>query len=115
MPERGWSGALTRLGLCILSVAAVAFQSPDSPPGQTPRLIPRTHDQREQRFQALHRIILNVNVEDASGKPYTDLKQTDFTLYDNDQPHSLVAFSPGAGDSANAPAHVVLVLDAVNN
>jgi VWFA-related protein len=115
MRGRGGSRALAGLALCMFSAAAVAFQSPETPADQTPRLIPRTHDQREQRFQALHRIILNVNVEDASGKPYPNLKQTDFTLYDNDQPRSLVAFLPKDGDSAKDPPHVILVLDAVNN
>src|SRR5690242_6380910 len=115
MRGRGGSRALAGLALCMFAAAAVAFQSADSPSNQTPRLIPRTHDQREQRFQTLHRIILNVAVEDASGKPYTDLKQTDFTLYDNNQPRSLVSFSSKDGDSAKDPPHVILVLDAVNN
>jgi len=115
MPMRGWARAWAALALCMFSAAAVAFQSPDSPPVQTPRLIPRTHDEREHRFQALHRIILNVHVEDASGKPTTDLQQSDFTLYDNDQQRKLVGFSSPPGDAAKAPPHVILVLDAVNN
>ncbi len=115
MRGRGWSGSLAGIALGMFSAAAGSYQSPDSPAGQRPQLIPRTHDQREQRFQALHRIILNVDVEDASGKPYTHLKQTDFTLYDNDKPRSLVSFSLKEGDSAKDPPHVILVLDAVNN
>jgi VWFA-related protein len=121
VPRRRWRGAsLACLALATQAVAlqaALAFQaqstSPAEPAGDhTPRLIPRTPQQREQRFIAQHRIILNVGVADSAGKPLTELKQEDFTLYDNDQPRKLVSFRAVQGSAAGA--HVILVLDAVN-
>ena len=117
----GWWGSLiVCVALLVQGEPAGAFQAPgaDSPapqPGQSPQLIPRTHAEREQRFLTQHRIILNVQVGDASGKPSADLTQADFTLYDNDEPRNLVAFSPVKGDSAVARPHLILVFDTVNN
>ena len=120
MPRLGFFGALCAGLALLLSKPAAAFQAPASdsanlPSNTTPQLIPRTHDQREQRFLTQHRIILNVRVSDPSGKPFRDLKQADFTLLDNDQPRKLVSFKPIEGHSAPAAAHVILVLDTVNS
>ncbi len=115
MPLLRWSGALLVCVGCLCFPSGAQSPPADSAANQTPRLIPRTPAEREQRFIAQHRIILNVQVADASGKPTTNLKQTDFILYDNNQPRNLVAFSPQNGPSANAPPHIILVLDAVNN
>ena len=78
-----------------------------------PRLIPRTRAEREQRFVAQHRVILNVRVADASGAPQTGLTQSDFSLYDNDELRPLVSFRAVNGNSG--AAHIILVIDAVNN
>jgi len=120
LPRLGWFGALCACLVLLPSKQSAAFQAPSSdsanlPSNTTPQLIPRTHEQREKRFLTQHRIILNVRVTDASGKPLRDLKQTDFTLFDNDQPRKLVSFKPIEGNSAPAPAHVILVLDTVNS
>jgi VWFA-related protein len=102
-----------------MSVTAmqIVAQAPGSAPSpsehRVPRLIPRTSAEREQRFVTQHRIILNVHVADASGGPQPALNETDFTLYDNDQPRKLVSFRSVDGNSGGA--HVILVIDAVNN
>jgi VWFA-related protein len=115
MPGRGWTAAIVPVALWLFSGPGGGCQAPAPPADQTPRLIPRTHNEREQRFLAQHRIILNVQVADSAGKPAGDLAQADFTLYDNDQQRKLVGFSSVKGDSAAAPPHVILVLDTVNN
>lgn len=117
MPKRMWMGALLACA-AGLGTQARAFQAPPagaatSAHGDAPRLIPRTSAEREQRFLTQHRIILNVHVADAAGKPYEQLSQADFTLYDNQQVRKLVAFR--VVDGGGAGAHVLLVLDAVNN
>jgi VWFA-related protein len=104
------------VGLAAMQ-AGLPAQSTDPSSNQSnqPKLIPRTHDEREQRFLTQHRIILNVHVSDAAGKPYTDLQQNDFTLYDNDQLRKIVSFRPIQAGSTVAADHVILVLDTVNN
>lgn len=117
MPRLGWSSAFAAVALCFVLGPGAACQSPQAAPDQTPRLIPRTRAEREQRFLTLHRIILNVEVADSSGKPITGLGQADFTVYDNNQPRNLAAFSivnKGLPDTGPGP-HVILVLDTVNN
>jgi VWFA-related protein len=117
--KHGWTSAL--LAWVALSWAAPqsrAFQVPPAGPatstaGRTPRLIPRTSAEREQRFLTQHRIILNVHVSDSAGKPHPELSQADFTVLDNAQARNLVTFRSIEG--AAGGAHVVLVLDALNN
>ncbi|HEY3628506.1 MAG TPA: VWA domain-containing protein [Terracidiphilus sp.] len=119
MVKHGWTSAL--LAWVALSWAAPqsrAFQVPPAGPaastaGRTPRLIPRTSAEREQRFLTQHRIILNVHVSDSAGKPHPELSQADFTVLDNAQARNLVNFRSIEG--ATGGAHVVLVLDALNN
>lgn len=126
MPRRRTTGALLIcLVLGLPATRARAFQAqsagpalPPATPGPRPdnpgpQLIPRTSAQREQRYLTQHRIILNVHVANASGEPSRDLAQTDFTVFDNDRPRNLVSFRSVEGNAAQA--HVILVLDAVNN
>ena len=95
--------------------AALCGQSGGTQSNQTPRLIPRTHDEREARFRAQHRIVLNVEVTDAAGNPITGLKAEDFMLMQDRQPRSVVSFRAMNGETAPVPPQVMLLLDAVNN
>jgi VWFA-related protein len=119
VPRRRGTGALFAwLALGLFITRALAFQAQSASPGRppddhTPRLIPRTSAEREQRFLTQHRIILNVHVADAAGMLSRDLGQADFTIYDNDQPRNLVSFRSVEGSAAQA--HVIVVLDAVNS
>ena len=112
---------LTGMGPLALVVAVSALaQQPAAPsPGQSrtpvPALTPRTHEEREQRYQTEHHVILNVLVADRSGKPVTGLSQNDFTVLDNGQPRKLDSFRTVEGSNGIAPVRVILMLDAVNN
>ena len=115
-----WVALIVCVAQFLLAEQARAFQEPEAGSSgprqvQAPQLIPRTHAEREQRFLSQHRIILNVQVNDPSGRPLSGLTEADFTLFDNDQPRKLVAFSRVKGDSAPAAPHVIVVLDTVNN
>jgi len=78
-------------------------------------LIPRSHEERERRYRAIHHIILNVLAVDEFNRPVTGLKPQDFELLDNGQPQKLASFRQMNGDHGIAPPHVILILDAVNN
>ena len=90
-------------------------ESGQSPAAARPTLIPRSHEEREARYRALHHIILNVLAVDDSKLPVTGLAAHDFVLLDNGQPQELATFREVNGDQAIAPPHVILILDAVNN
>jgi VWFA-related protein len=99
--------------LAAQQISPAPGQSPAS--NQPPKLIPRSHDERESRYQAAHRIILNVRVSDASGKPVTGLSPEDFTLLDSGQPQKIVSFREVQGYIPTAPTHIMFILDTVNN
>jgi len=91
--------------LVIIGVVATA---------QTPTLKTRTKEDREREFQANHRITLNVQVTDPTGKPVTDLGPKDFTIFDNQQPRKLAAFHAIDGEAMNDATEIIILLDAVN-
>jgi len=49
---------------------------------------------------------LNVYVDDASGKPVTNLTRNDFTIFEDGQPREIQAF-----ESAESPYHILLLFD----
>src|ERR1700733_12275836 len=115
---------MSALGTCVaLSLAAqVAPPSPANPGqsageggNQSPKLVPRSHLDRERTYQIQHRIILNVQVTDASGKPATGWKAQDFTLLEDQKPRTNLSFKAVEGATLAVPANLILVLDAVNN
>lgn len=79
----------------------------------SPQLVPRTPQQREQAYEANHRIILNVVATDAAGKPVAGLKPENFTVLDHDQLQKIVTFREVSGNEDSA-VHGLLVLDAIN-
>lgn len=121
MPRLSWMSAF---GACAaLSLAAQvaptspakSAQSAGESSGQSPSLIPRSHQDRERTYQIQHRIILNVQVTDASGNPAEGWKAEDFTLFEDQRPRTNVSFRAVENGNAAVPAHLILVLDAVNN
>ena len=90
-------------------------ESGQSPAAAHPTLIPRSHEQREARYRALHHIILNVLAVDDFNMPVTGLKAQDFLLLDNGQPQEFATFRAVNADRSIAPPHVVIILDALNN
>jgi VWFA-related protein len=110
--------------LCFALSTPAQGTSPPSPesgqsaaPARTPpvTLIPRSHEERESRYRAVHRIILNVRASDASGNPVTGLDEGDFTLLDDRHSRNLSSFKAVNGSAGSAFLHVMLMLDTVNN
>jgi VWFA-related protein len=120
MARFAWIGAFG-FGLSIF-LPAQQNQAPESPavqpaaPAQdSPALIPRSHEERERSYLAQHRIILNVLVTDAKGRPATGLTQGDFALLDNREAQKIASFRVATGHSERERVHVVLMLDSVND
>ena len=118
MAQSRWLVAL----LCCIASTAIGQELPRSQPessqsqaAASPTLIPRSHEDRERRYQAIHHIILNVLAVDDSNTPATGLKPQDFALIDNGRPQQLASFREVNGEQSLAPPHVILILDAVNN
>lgn len=61
------------------------------------------------------RVYLDVAVTDASGKPVSNLKQSDFIILDNNHPQPIAVFHEISGGSLEATAHAVIVIDAIND
>ena len=78
------------------------------------QLIPRTKEQREQHYLAQHRLMLNVQVSDSGGKPAPGLKVEDFSVLDEGQSQKIANFR-AVDDGASARAHVLIVIDSLNN
>lgn len=110
-----WAATLAAQDTSTSASPAVQSSTPALPLAQEPVLIPRTHAERESEYRTEHRIILNVLVTDAHGKPVSGLAKNDFALLDDGRPQSIATFRAVNGDSANSYAHVMLVLDAVNS
>lgn len=111
----GACAALSLAAQVVTPSPAKSGQSAGDGSDQSPRLVPRSHMDRERTYQIQHRIILNVQVTDASGKPAAGWKAQDFTLLEDQRPRTNLSFKAVEGATATAPAHVILVLDAVNN
>ena len=121
MSALNWMSALAAcVALSLAAQMAPPFpaqsgQSTAAGPDQSPRLIPRSLPERQRRYQFEHRMVLNVQVTDASGKPAMGLKAQDFTLLEDEKPRTGLSFHAVDGGTAITPAHVILVLDTVNN
>jgi VWFA-related protein len=110
-------------GVCLAFSLPAQETPPPAASGQTASplqnppitLIPRSHEQREQSYRAEHRIVLNVMVTDAHGKPARGLAREDFVLTDDRQPRTIASFRAANGRSARERVHILLVLDSVNN
>jgi hypothetical protein len=89
-------GGSTRKRLCK-SVASLCFLFPSFMVAQStaprgPQLIPRTRTEREQNYENLHRVFLNVQVTMPSGQAAIDFHQTDFELLVDHQPKKIASF-----------------------
>jgi len=60
------------------------------------------------------RTTLDVVVTDSSGNPVPGLQQSDFTVLDDKQPQTVVAFQAADGTTTDPPPQVILLVDAVN-
>jgi VWFA-related protein len=121
LPQINWFRALVcAIAIVVLSLQGATFlhaqtKRASSSSAQSSTLIPRTADEREQRFRAQHRFVLTVHVSDAVGRPANGLHAGDFTILDNERARTLAAFQSAANDASRSPAAILLVLDAVNS
>jgi VWFA-related protein len=74
-----------------------------------------SREDRESLLRLDHRVLINVVVTDSSGNPVNGLKEEDFTLLDQDRPQAINSFQMVDGKSATGRAHIVLLIDSVNN
>jgi VWFA-related protein len=86
-----------------------------SPQSSEPQLIPRSREEREQKYQNLHRLFLNVQLSSSSGQRTGGLKPSDFTILEDHQLRKIASFQSIQDDSNGAGVRIILVLDAVNN
>ena len=77
-------------------------------------LVRMSKDQRDALLRADHRILLNVVVNDVSGKPVSGLGQDDFTLFDHHEPRAISSFQVVNGNSTTGRAHILLLIDSLN-
>lgn len=97
--------------LAVVTLAAAAVWVA----AQNPKLKTRPKEQVDQQYLAAHRITLNVQVADGSGKLVPDLAASDFSLLDNNQPRKIAAFHMIDSEAMNDATEVLIVLDAVNS
>jgi VWFA-related protein len=97
----------------VACLALVAFSVQIA--AQNPTLKTRTKEQREREYQASHRITLNVQVADPTGKLVPDLAAADFALLDNNQPRKIAGFHLVDGQLMNDATEILILLDAVNS
>jgi len=103
------------LGMVCAAQQTPAPQATPHPASDAPiQLIPRTPQEREERYNRLHRVLLNVQVTDSSGRPVRGLRQEDFSILDNQHVQKIATFR-AIEDGAAARAHVLLVIDTLNN
>jgi len=121
MKKKCWPGVL--LAFMTLPLRPQQSDPPVGTPGQSTApasappavLMRRSPEDRDRASRVAHHIILDVVVTDASGKPVSGLQEKDFTLLDNQQPQQIVSFQAVEGRTAKPAAHVIFMLDILNN
>jgi VWFA-related protein len=96
--------------LCLSAASLVCLVEAQTTGG----LIKRTPESAEQTRRSEHRVTLDVQVTDASGKPVSGLGQQDLTLLDNGHPQTVTSFREIDGGAVPAPTEAILLLDTMN-
>jgi VWFA-related protein len=102
------------VALLFVAICASA-QSPSNEGTAGPKLVPRSKAAREERYVAHHRILLNVQITDASGHPVIGLNAHDLVVQINRQPETITSFQEIRNGGATAHAHAFFVVDMLNN
>jgi len=107
---------------CLLGNAlagiALGQQTPASATPDVKGLVvrpPEAVETRDSSGRKVQRIMLDVVVTDASGKPVSGLTREDFRLLENGEPKPIVSFGAADSASANDPVQAILLVDTVNN
>jgi VWFA-related protein len=98
----------------VLIYLSTAFVACSVKAQTTGGLIQRTPESVEQTRRSEHRVTLDVQVTDASGKPVNGLGQHDLTLLDNGRPQTVTSFREAGGSAVPAPTEAILLLDTMN-
>ncbi|HEY2472038.1 MAG TPA: VWA domain-containing protein [Terracidiphilus sp.] len=96
--------------ICLGLVGIVAPMA-----AQNPTLKTRTKEQRDREYLEAHRITVNVQVADSSGRLVADLTASDFALLDNNEPRKIAGIHMIDGEAMTDATEVVILLDAVNS
>jgi VWFA-related protein len=108
-----WKRA-TAVVFCTAIIGLTAWaqtQTPQTPPAQAPQSKSSTDPKTDTSRPSLHVVTQMVQVDviakDRDGNPVTDLKQSDFTLYDNGKKQEIAWFSLETDKTKNQPAMAV--------
>jgi len=82
---------------------------------QEPTLKTRTKEQRDRAYLESHRVTMNVQVNDADGRPVQNLAAEDFVVFDNHRPREIGALHEIDGQGMYDATEILIVLDAVNS
>ena len=82
---------------------------------QEPKLKTRTKEQRDRAYLESHRVTMNVQVNDADGRPVQNLAAEDFVVFDNHRPREIGALHEIDGLGMYDATEILIVLDAVNS
>lgn len=92
--------AVLAASLALLTCSPTAGASQTPPPGQTPQ------EQRPTFKAVVQRVAVAAVVRDSKGRPVTNLKETDFQLFDSGQQRKIVDFR-----AEMTPVSVALLVD----
>jgi VWFA-related protein len=98
----------------LLLLLELLFSVATAAQTDSPRLAPRTAEERNAQYEAHRRITLSAVVTDTSGAEVTGLKQTDFAVFENGTSRPIVSFAEISGSSAGQ-VHALLVVDGINS
>jgi VWFA-related protein len=107
--QRGvnWMFSLLLLGTMCRAVCAYGQ-------AESPRLVPRTAEERKAQYEAHRRITLAAVITDDSGVAVTGLKEKDFTVFENGISRPIVSVHEiSKGDAAQV--HGLVVVDGINS
>ena len=93
----------------LLCTAVFAHGQPEAP-----QLIPRTAEERKAQYDAHRRITLTAVITNGSGSPVTDLKDKDFTVFENGISRPIVSFDE-ISKGRPGQVHGLIIVDGINS
>jgi VWFA-related protein len=96
------------VGACLAAIVTIGM-------AQEPKLKTRPKEERDREYLESHRVTMNVQVNDADGRPVPNLSAEDFALFDDHQPREVAALHEIDGQAMYDATEIVILLDAVNS